>query len=98
MGVYITTSKSPTLFSLGLCKTLAKALPGSCFEPRGGKTVEQVVERARSKGLSRALITAGKEEGALIRFIHVKASSWEWLPEELTVSNLTKSEAVHELG
>lgn len=75
MGAYITTSKSAGKQALSLCQGLASILPGSIFERRGRKTVEQAIARARLLGKPRALIASENE----LHFIKVGADSWEWL-------------------
>lgn len=87
MGVYITTSRNPSSKTKTLCRALSSVLPESIYESRGGKNTERIFSRAKLLGKSRVLLvyeTSGVP--SKICFMKVKAHSWEWVGEELSIS------------
>ena len=64
-------------------------MPMSLLEQRGSKSVEQIFKRAKLLGKSRVLFVYEKDEiPSKLCFMKVKAHSWEWIGEEISISKL----------
>jgi rRNA maturation protein Rpf1 len=88
MGVYITTSKNPSTKTKVLCEALSSVLPGSAHERRGKKSIEQIFRRAKLLGKGRVMLIYEKSSAPCkMCFMNVKAHSWDWVGEEILVSN-----------
>jgi len=87
MGIYITTSKKSSPKTQILCKALSYLLPNSINERRGKKSIEQIFIRAKLLGKSRVMFIYEKDGiPSRICLMKVKAHSWEWVGEELLIS------------
>jgi len=87
MGVYITTSKNPSLKTRTFCEALSRLVPMSSLEQRGSKSVEQISKRAKLLGKSRVLFVYEKNATpSEMCFMKVKAHSWEWAGEGISIS------------
>lgn len=88
MSVYITTSKSPSAKTNTLCRALSLVLPGSAYEQRGKKSIEQIFRRSKLLGKRRVILIYEKNGiPSSICLMNVKAHSWDWLGEELPISS-----------
>ncbi len=88
MSVYITTSKNPSTRTKILCEALSLVLPGSANEPRGKKSIEQIFRRAKLLGKRRVVLVYEKNGiPSKICLMNVKAHSWDWIGEEIAISN-----------
>ena len=86
--LYATTSRKPSVCTKRLCRLLCSLLPASSYENRGKKSIEDVVERARSLGCSRILIFS-EEHGnpRSIRAINTNGE-WSWHPVEILMRKI----------
>ncbi len=88
MSVYITTSKNPSTKTKTLCEALSLVLPGSANELRGKKSIEQIFRRAKLLGKRRVVLIYEKNGiPSKICLMSVKAHSWDWMGEEIAISN-----------
>lgn len=78
--MYVTTSRKCSQAVRTLARSFANLL-NSTYENRGKKSIEDVVERARKLGMSRAVII-GESHGSpsSLSFIGI-GKGWDWLRE-----------------
>ncbi|MCX6777785.1 MAG: hypothetical protein NT157_02775 [Candidatus Micrarchaeota archaeon] len=90
--LYATTSRKPSVYTKRLCRLLCSLLPGSVYENRGKKSVDEVVARTRSLGCPRILIFSeehGNPRG--IRAIKTNGE-WAWDTREIIIGSLILGE------
>ena len=82
----ITTSRSPSRETRAFCRRFTSLLPGSAFEQRGRKEMEDILKKAEALGMSRVLIVNEKEgKPYSIGSMEVGSGGAGWQEEELHV-------------
>lgn len=77
--MYLTTSKTSSKKAKIVAKTVAQ-FTNSIYENRGKKTIEEIFERARKLGKTRAIIISEREKEFLASFIKI-GREWGWMAE-----------------
>lgn len=91
----ITTSRQAPSKMQGLAKKLSELIPGSLFEQRGKKTLEQLVRLARKSGHSRLIIITSESNCLFsVQFIRLDEEKWEWMQEVINIQEFETGESM----
>ncbi len=86
--ILITTSRDPSRNTRAFARTLANLIPYACYEPRGKKSIQDLVELAKNKGYERiCFVHDEKGNPGKLSFININ-KTWEWA-EEIKIIGIT---------
>ncbi|MCD4739876.1 hypothetical protein K8R43_01640 [archaeon] len=81
---FITTSKKT---ANKLAEALEQVLPSSEYQPRGNKSIDQIIRIARKKGHERVIIIT--EKPPTIQFIKLDQNNWQWIQKTIKIKEYT---------
>ncbi|MFA6036151.1 MAG: hypothetical protein WC759_04305 [Candidatus Micrarchaeia archaeon] len=82
----ITSSRTPSTETRAFCRRLTSLLPGSVFEQRGKKAMEDILKKAEALGMSRVLVVNEKDaKPCSIGSMEVGSGGAGWREEELRI-------------
>jgi rRNA maturation protein Rpf1 len=88
--ILITTSRKPSKKTRSLAREFSHLIPFSTYTSRGKKSIEDLIELARSKGHNRICILKEKYGNPFkFDFINIEGGSWNYL-ENSIIFNLIK--------
>ena len=77
--ILISTSRKPSRNTRIVARILGNMIPFSMYVTRGKKTVEDLIDYSRNKGLKKvAIIHDQKGNPGEIQFIKVTKTNWDW--------------------
>jgi rRNA maturation protein Rpf1 len=85
----VTTSRKPCRNNRVFARNLSNLVPGAVYEPRGKKSIDDLIGTARHKGLRRiTIITDMKGNPGRMEFIQLDRRDWSWCETILRIKSI----------
>ena len=91
--ILITSGRKPSRNTRVFCRRLASFIPHSVYLTRGKKSVYDLIDEARKRGLTKiAFVGDRKGNPAGMRFLSISKKDWDWDKESMRINGLSLSQ------